>query len=367
MLGMLGAVGLPHALARRTCQLAVVVVSDPASIRTIVTGSILTLIEGGLRRMFLSRLSGAIVTVISGVFLGTVLFYPQARSDQPPAAESRRETAAKVEPVENEIPVHRSIEIPAPRKLRVTAGRGGALMYALEKNGERIPVQRDVPDGLAKEVVRDLQWVVVTGIVDHHRVQEWFRKNGRRSTPPRAEYLYRRADLERQTLQKDDTWSAWGPVDVDAKLEILDNVPEVEEERVPEPLRVQDLIDPLPFLKRGAWRGVDVEEFLAPQRRDPQELRVAPQGQPHAADEGLLRGADEMILADRELRGRRAIQRRQPESPVLMLRQFDFAVEPGRTYRYRARVVLNDFRRSADKPGAWSEPTEPVTIPNVTP
>jgi hypothetical protein len=240
-------------------------------------------------------------------------------------------------------------------------------------------VRRDVPDGPAQEVVRDLQWVVVTGIVDHRRVQDWVRNDGW-STPPRAEYLYRRADLERQTLQKDGTWSAWGPVDVDAKLEILDNLPEVDEERVPEPLRVNDLIDPLPFLKKGALRGVDVEEFVPPQRRDQQAGRVAPEGQGRPADGGLSkkrvaapnvagsdRLADDLVLADFALRGQRANLRRQPESPVLMFRQFDFAVESGRTYRYRARIVLNDGRRRADKPGSWSEATEPITIPNGAP
>jgi hypothetical protein len=248
----------------------VAVASDPTGMRTVVTSTVQTLIEGGLRRMFLSRLGGAVVTVMSGLFLCAAMFHPHARSDQPPAAESRGEATSTSEPVKSKIPTSRTIELPAPRKLKVTAGRGGALVYALEENGDRIPVRRDVPDDPAREVVRDLQWVVVTGIVDHRRVQDWFRNDGR-SPPPHAVYAYRRADLERQALQKDGTWSPWEPVDVDAKLEILDNLPVVDEERVPERLRVIELIDPLPFLKKGALRGVDVVDFVPPQKRDQQD------------------------------------------------------------------------------------------------
>src|SRR5262249_24331484 len=156
----------------------------------------------------------------------------------------------------------------------VTAGRGEALMYALKKNGDRIPVQRDASDGPAQEVVRDLQWVVVTGIVDHRHIQEWFRKNGH-TTPPDAGDAYRRAELERQALQKDGPWSPWEPIDLEAKLEILDNLPELDEERVPERLRVNDLNDPLPFLKKGTWKGVDVEDVIPLEDRHQPEQGVA--------------------------------------------------------------------------------------------
>jgi hypothetical protein len=254
-------------------------------------------------------------------------------------------------------------------------------MYALEKNGDRIPVQRDAPDGPAQEVVRDLQWVVVTGIVDQRRVQEWFRKNGQ-TTPPGAVDAYRRADLERQALQKDGTWSPWEPIDLEAKLEILDNLPELDEERVPERLRVNDLNDPLPFLKQGVWKGVDVEDLIPLEDRQQPEPGVAPEGQERLpggilrkkqgrAAGGMMGGMIGGMMGAPIVRPRQPNMRgpvippRQPDSepPVLMLRQFDFAVESGRTYRYRARIVLDDGRRRADEPGPWSEATEPVAIP----
>jgi RNA polymerase sigma-70 factor (ECF subfamily) len=383
ILGMPASVGLPHSLARRTCHLAAMVASDPARMRTVVAGSIRTLLEGGLRPMFLSKLGGAMVTMILGLSLCAAMFYPHARSDQPPQGESAHQAASTPEPAGTQVPKRPTIELPAPRKLKVTAGRGGALVYALEKNGDRIPVQRDAPDGPAQEVVRDLQWVVVTGIVDHRRVQEWFRKNGH-PTPPRAVHAYRRADLERQVLQKDGTWSPWEPIDIDAKLEILDNLPEVDEELLPERLRVIDLNDPLPFLKKGALRGVHVEELVPYEEREQPAQGVAPedQGRPPGGivrprKPGNRRGAGgRMGMMGMMLGGRAPLRRPQPvppvlipesEPPVLMLRQFDFAVESGRTYRYRVRVVLNDGRRRADRPGAWSEATEPVTVPSGTP
>jgi RNA polymerase sigma factor (sigma-70 family) len=388
MLAMVATRGLPCSLARRMCQLAVLVASDPASMRTVVTDSVQTLIEGGSRRMLLSKLGGAMITGMSGLFLCAAMMHPHARSGQPPQGQSTGKAASTSQPAERQVPKRQTIELPAPRKLKVTAGRGGALMYALDKNGDRILVQGDAPDGPAQEVVRDLQWVVVTGIVDHRHVQEWFRKNGH-TTPPRAVDAYRRADLERQALQKDGTWSPWEPIDLEAKLEILDNLPELDEERIPDRLRVNDLNDPLPFLKKGAWKGVDVEDLIPlyafsvePEERHQPEQGVAPEGQGRPpggivrkkqgrAAGGMMGGMIGGMMRGPIVRRRQPDMRgpivrpRQPDSepPVLMLRQFDFAVESGRTYRYRARIVLNDGRRRADEPGAWSEATEPVAIP----
>jgi RNA polymerase sigma factor (sigma-70 family) len=376
MLAMVATRGLPCSLARRTCRLAVLVASDPASMRTVVTDSVQTLIEGGSRRMLLSKWGALTVTGMSGLVLCAAMMHPHARSGQPPPGQSSGKAVSTSEPVERRVPKRPTIDVPAPRKLRATAGRGGVLMYALEKNGDRIPLERDVPDGPAQEVVRDLRWVVVTGVVDHRRVQEWFRKNGH--TPPGAGDAYRRSDVERHVLQKDGTWSPWEPIDLEAKLEILDNVPELEDERVPNRVRVNELDDPLPFLKKGAWKGVDVEDLIPLEERHQLEQGVAPGAQERLPggivrkEKGLAAGGMiGVMMRGPIVRPREPnmpgpnVRPRQPDSEpqVLMLRQFDFAVESGRTYRYRARTVLNDTRRRADEPGAWSEATEPVAIP----
>jgi hypothetical protein len=54
--------------------------------------------------------------------------------------------------------------------------------------------------------------------------------------------------------------------------------------------------------------------------------------------------------------------------PILMLRAFDFTVEPGKMYRYRARLIFLDpveIRRKTmghEIRGPWSEPTAPVEV-----
>src|SRR5262249_18355481 len=162
-------------------------------------------------RMVLSRLSVAMVTVMSGLFFGAALLHSYARSDQPPRGKTSDQAASTSKPGEKSIPARRPIEIPAPRKVKVAAGRAEALVYALEIHGDRIPVRRDVPEGPAQEVVCELRWAVVTGIVDHRQVQAWFIDQGR-TEPPGVHFLYRRVDMERQALRKDGTWSAWEPI-----------------------------------------------------------------------------------------------------------------------------------------------------------
>jgi hypothetical protein len=153
--------------------------------------------------------------------------------------------------------------------------------------------------------------------------------------------------LERQTLQKDGAWSPWEPIDLEAKLAILDHLPEWDEDQTPDDVRLMELADPLPFLKAGRWENVDIAQLIPKAR--------------HMTEADFLDRADERVGGT--MRGQTARPWADLGPPSLLLRQFDFNVELGRTYRYRARVVLNDHRRRADEPGAWSGATEPVTIP----
>jgi len=156
--------------------------------------------------------------------------------------------------------------------------------------------------------------------------------------------IYYRVELERSTLQNDRTWSVWQPVDQDAKRALLDNLPLNEEERVSQEFLASSLVDSLPWLTEGAWQGVDVEDFLPPERRNVKDRRLAPRPAPPP-------------------------ERAAP--PRLMLRTLDFSAEPGRSYRYRARVVLFEpgWPRREFPPkhlvlGPWSEATDVVTIPS---
>jgi RNA polymerase sigma factor (sigma-70 family) len=327
--------GPAGALVGRVGRLGAVIASDPTSLTTIVAGSVQALIKGGLRTMWLGTLRRVVVTSLGVVLVGGTVVYTNAGSGQTEAPAGRQGKAA----VETE----RRIEMPAPRALNVAAGRGKAVLYALDDKGERIPERPEAKEGGPfRQTQPEIHWAVVTGVIDHDRVQKWFIADRRRPLPP-ADQLYRRVDLERQTLNKDGSWSRWRAPDADANLGLLDNLPVVEEEQVPERFLVGSLVDPLPVLTLGSWRGVNVEEFVPRERKD------------------------------REVRPPSPLRHLGPHRewpPALMLRSFDFTVEPARTYRYRARVVLfnpdYDGRRSGDRKlilGPWSAGTDIVTIP----
>ena len=400
VLSATGASGLPRGIGSALCRLTTSVARDPSCVGTMVSASVQTLIKGGLRSMLLAKLNPAAVYLIGALLASGVLFFQTAKSSpsgQDPAP-SRSQTPPRRagQPGAN----RRRIVIPAPRELRATAGEGKALVFALDERGERIP--GEVPqDAGAREVVRYLRWAVLTGVIDHRRIQENLGIRGRsgEDPPPRegpaqneappGGGVYRRVDLERQILRKDGSWSAWEPVDFLANLNVLENLPEVEEEQTPEEVRDSCLVDPLPFLKAGRWVGVDVERFIPARAKDDQleepglsaqlakgvkvrrrgagiimgtmgashrrrRARVSPQAAVKQALGGTMGGDPEPGVADRPV----------PDPPILMLRTFDFTVEPGRTYRYRARVVVYyKHERRFDLEGDWSAAADIVTIP----
>ncbi len=111
-------------------------------------------------------------------------------------------------------------------------------------------------------------------------------------------------------------------------------------ERTDDEFRVNNLVDPVPVLVEGIWKGLDVERLV-----------------PHLRDGKLVDPLSEIGQPKKPDRAR---------PPVLMLRAFDFTVEPSKTYRYRARLVFwapPDIRRTASEvKGRWSEPTAEVAV-----
>jgi RNA polymerase sigma factor (sigma-70 family) len=390
--------GIPRGIESGLCRLTASVACDPSCLRTMVTGSVQRLIKGGSRSMLLAKLSPTAACLIGGLIASGALFLQTAKSsssgqdatpDRPQPGQSQAE-----QPAVN----MRTIVIPAPRELRATAGEGKVLLYEHDERGERI--SGEVPNAGSREVDRDLRWAVLTGVVEHRRIQENLGIRGRSGgdPPPRGGPdrdavppdggVYRRVDLERQTLRKDGSWSDWERVDPNANLNVLDNLPEVEAELTPEEVRNPALVDPLPFLKTGRWVGVDVERFI-PARliEDPLKERGLPAPLPSGA-KAKLPVAGGMMGSTGGRRKRRAAQpnpegavkkmgggmmggNREPgtanrpgvDPPLLMLRTFDFTVEPGRTYRYRARVVVyHRHDRRIDLEGEWSAAADIVTI-----
>ena len=235
------------------------------------------------------------------------------------------------------------LSLAVPESLSAVSGRGEAVLFATNERGERIAeVPKRKSDRVAyKEVTRPLRWAVVVGTLDLRAIHATAP-----APPPNVGPWWpgKRIDLDRQQRRAGGGWTDWAPVDADANLTILDNLTEVEDERVPHEARMGAFVDPLPFLKSGEWLGVDVEAFV--DRR----------------------------LDDARVRGRRLVVfPRRPDGPAApgpgadttMIRVIDFTVLPGSTYRYRARVVAEvpGPRGGKEVLGPWSEPIGEVTIP----
>jgi hypothetical protein len=224
----------------------------------------------------------------------------------------------------------------APRSLAATAGRGEAVLFDTDAKGERIldaakPGREQV---VYKETIRPLHWAVVIGTVDFRAVR--LSVAGLPKPDAGPFWPCRRIDLERQARMADGGWSDWTSIDADANLRVLDRLTEVASERVRPEARPEAFVDPLPSLKAGDRRGVDVEALVDERLRDIPRRAVRPGTKPPA------------VAADQ-----------------VMIRAFDFTAEPGATYRYRARVVVLDPApvRHPEIFGPWSEPTGEVTVP----
>jgi hypothetical protein len=232
----------------------------------------------------------------------------------------------------------------APRNLIATAGKGDAVLFAVDEKGDRIVqmppllLQRanagrpeETPVAY-KQDLRHLRWAVVVGTLDFRAIREArLGKDGRNSELECK--LCKRIDLQRQTRNPDGSWTDWNDIDVDANYKVFDSITEVARERTKINVYLEAFVDPLPLLKSGEWRGVDVNAFLE------DHVEKAPKVAIHAHTP-LTLPADEV-----------------------MVRCIDFTVQPKASYRYRTRVVLSDVALRDGLFGSWSEPTAAVTIP----
>jgi RNA polymerase sigma factor (sigma-70 family) len=348
-------------LEHTTCCHCVSLAAEPAGPKEIVSRSVQVLIKKGSTSMSFSRWSGVALIPIAAMALSDAVFFDNQTKAQPRQNRNVPPKGAFVsQPDSPALTKSGSLIIPAIREARAAAGRAKALVYALDAKGRRIPGEvvpakrrrrrlepaeqngdgrpsgPPAPERADKEVIFDISWAAVTGVIDQ-RVIEQRLANGVRAGRLWAEQVYRRVELERQERSSTDGWSDWRAVDPEPTIKFLDNLPEVSEERVPEELRITNLMDPLPVLKPGEWKGVDVDRFV-----------------PAVHVENVVRPIGKAV-------------RRVPEPPLpplLMMRQFDFSVQPGHTYRYRARLVVDDSRwRRTEVASAWTEPTESVTVP----
>ena len=156
----------------------------------------------------------------------------------------------------------------AEKKKRLFAGK---VDESKEKEAAKAEEATPEPQGPWKEETKGQRWIVITGVIDNEQLKKnWLQalKN-----PTIAYPNYKRIDVQRQTRQPDGSWADWETIDQNKNYEVLDNLPELDKEYVPEPQRPAALVDPLPFLRAGYWTGVHVAKLV------PRPRSKVPQGE----------------------------------------------------------------------------------------
>jgi hypothetical protein len=300
----------------------------------------------------------------------------------------------------------REIAEQVKEKSRVLAGKGEEAKVKVKVQGEG----DEGPERNDKEITKGLRWVVLTGTLDYKKLRDNYYKALKRKDIAYPHFR-QGLDLQRQELQDDGSWSDWEDVDRDKNNEVLDNLPENEEELVPDDALLEDLIDPLPFLKAGYWERVHVASLVPKEKKEvtkpaepagggmmgPGGMEAAMRGMGSGGmrmDAGAMAkmmgggmprmgsGEGMMGMMGSGYGGGTAEDTNfdKTEADTVMIRALDFTAEPDTTYRYRVRIVVfnpnkghedvNPGVNSKDEhlSGPWSEPTGDVTMPaDVTP
>jgi len=182
-------------------------------------------------------------------------------ADTKNANSARRRALAKAEEE-----AQKKYEKELRRKMSLLAGKG-------QPKEDEKAAEAAEPEGPYKEITRGLRWISITGVLDYNKLKENYLTALKRTEV--AYPHFRRLDLQRQIRQPDGTWSEWEAVDTEENLAILDNLPEVEEELTPAEVRIDALVDPLPFLKAGYWEQVHVASLVPKEKVEVEKPKVA--------------------------------------------------------------------------------------------
>ena len=259
-----------------------------------------------------------------------------------------------------------------------------------------------VKEGPFKETTKGLRWVALTGVLDHEKIQENYL--AALKNPAIAKPNYKQLDVERQSLGTDGVWSDWEEVDADKNRLITYNLPEEEEELTPDDVRIDTLVDPLPFLKAGFWERVHVASLVPKEKLEVKTPATGGMGGMMGGMPGMeggMMGGSGSGSAPPSMPGMSGMMGGMPgmeggmmggmsgsagggeentnfqktEAKTIMLRSLDFTVDPDTTYRFRVRIVVYNpnYKREDVSPGTevatkelkgpWSEPTNAVTMP----
>ncbi|HWE40506.1 MAG TPA: hypothetical protein VG406_28420 [Isosphaeraceae bacterium] len=266
-----------------------------------------------------------------------------------------------------------------------------------------------------KEIVKGLRSVVITGTLDNKKLRVNY-LNALKD-PNLAYPNYKRLDVQRSTLGEDGQWSKFADVDADANLNVLDNLPEVDDELVPDDVRLEALVDPLPLAKAGYWTGVHVASLVPKEKVEIKKPAVAAGGMGGGSGSYMAQMQQMQQQQQQNMGGgggssssmqQQMMMRQQmnmggssamgmgkmgmpgaagatgpaedttfpkSEADEVMIRSIDFTVQPDTTYRYQVRIVVwnPNLHHTNVNPGVdteseelksdWSDPTDPVTVP----
>jgi hypothetical protein len=266
------------------------------------------------------------------------------------------------------------------------------------KEGENADENAPGQGGPWKEVTKGLRWVSVTGKLDHKKMRDNY-SAALKSTSIQPNY--KQLDAQRSVMNDDGSWGDWEDVDWEKNHAILFNLPETEEELASQDAILDNLVDPLPFLKAGLWEKVHVASLVPKEKREIAKPAagaggmsgypgMGSMGMPGMAGGGMMAGFPKggmmpgMMGSSQGMMGMGMggggatddVQDYQKsEAETVMVRSLDFTVEPDTTYRFRLRVVVfnPNFKhedvtpgvdtKSIELKGPWSDPTEAVTMP----
>ncbi|HEV3164265.1 MAG TPA: hypothetical protein VGZ22_09565 [Isosphaeraceae bacterium] len=248
------------------------------------------------------------------------------------------------------------------------------------------------------------RWVALVALVDNKKLRENY------ATALKTDFSvsypeFDRLDAERQQLNDDGNWTDWQAVDREANLKVLDNIAETDDELTPDEVRLETITDFLPFLRAGYWKGVHIASLVPKEKLETKTDTTAQNniagigsmggGAGYAMGSGSYGGANMKSSSGnsygssssagygRSVAGIGSVGNMtentnfpKSDSEEVMARALDFTVEPAATYRYRVRlVVVNPNKNHEDvSPGVdttadelfgpWSEPSEPVAVPD---
>jgi hypothetical protein len=224
------------------------------------------------------------------------------------------------------------------------------------------------PPPVAVSEIQGKQWAVITGVIPTPQQLKEYRSTFSNSPQPKLDVpRWRRFEVQRQEGD-----GAWTPLN----LQMVEGGRTMQVVTVPEPpefknlMLLSQLCQPAPSLIGKSHDHAIIHPKIA---------ELAPE---HGGAAGLKPLANPVMNANQPGQmgppGAAKIQENLPEFAVdQMFRCFDYTVQPGKSYRYKVRLLLEnpnydlprylvreaEMIKSSTRPSDWSEPSPVVNVP----